>query len=121
VSLHGSNVDIVSIADDRDKKDFGEWAPLDPILCKTYPGTFGYRPSFDMISKLTSSSPDVFHVHGIRTWPTLATRIVAHKQKVPYRASTCQTRCIFRLSNSRNSVTEMYVQVNMTHSPIAGA
>ena len=84
IAIQENTIKVVSVEDERGIEDFNNWRPLRPKLCSTYPLTFGYRPSMEMFRELNYSHAEIFHVHGIRTWPSLASRIVARRKGTPY-------------------------------------
>jgi len=73
---------VLGVEDEFTNADIKEWAPLRPAVFQPlFPRSFGYAISY--AKYLAERSPDIVHVHGLWTYPSLAGYLWHRRTKRP--------------------------------------
>lgn len=80
---HGCSMEIIGLADEHFKDDLQLWQPLVPkAFTARLPKSFGYVPA--MRKELDSMNPNLIHLNGIWTYPSLLAFIWSQKHQIPH-------------------------------------
>jgi poly(glycerol-phosphate) alpha-glucosyltransferase len=79
----GVDVSVLGIEDEFTRDDLAEWQPLQPRWF-TSRGPRAYGFTSELAGALDDAKPDLVHVHGIWTFPTVAARQWARRHSRPY-------------------------------------
>lgn len=91
---------IFTLHDELIEKEQNEWAPLSVTVCRTTgPQSFGYAP--ELITAMQGAGLDLLHVHGLWTYPALASSIWAQRESKPYLTSIHGMLDSWAINNSR--------------------
>lgn len=91
---------IFGLYDEQIEKDQNEWQPLPLTICRTTgPQSFGYAP--ELITAMQSARLDLLHVHGLWTYPAIASSVWARREAKPYLTSVHGMLDSWALNNSR--------------------
>ena len=81
--LQRMDVSVLGIEDEFSHDDLAQWQPLQPrCFASRGPRAYGFAP--ELAGALDDVKPDLVHVHGIWTFPTVAARKWACRHSRPY-------------------------------------
>ena len=79
-------VRVLAVEDEFTQKDLAVWQPVKvEVFPRVWPASFGYSPHF--LPALNQLQPDLTHTHGIWQYPSIATAVYCHRNRVPYMIS----------------------------------
>src|SRR6266568_4949833 len=82
----GVGVRVLTVEDEFTDADLAVWNPVKvDVFPHTWPAAFGYSPGF--LRVLREHQPDLIHTHGIWMYPSIATAVYCHQQRLPYMIS----------------------------------
>src|SRR5882724_6692120 len=82
----GVGVRVLTLEDEFTKQDLVSWNSVAvDVFPRTWPDAFGYSPGF--LQVLNDYRPDLTHTHGIWMYPSVATAVYCHHERVPYMIS----------------------------------
>ncbi len=91
---------IFTLHDELIEQEQNQWAPLPVKVCRvTGPRSFGYAP--ELITAMQGAGLDLLHVHGLWTYPAMASLIWAHAESKPYLTSIHGMLDSWAINNSR--------------------
>lgn len=86
VAEQGVGVKVLAVEDEFTKADLESWAPVEvEAFPSSWPESFAYSSMF--LPALARIKPDLTHTHGIWQYPSIATSIYCHRNRVPYMIS----------------------------------
>lgn len=98
--LQGTEVSVMGIEDDFSREDLAKWEPL---FARSFqprgPRAYGFAP--ELAAALDDEKPDLVHVHGLWTYPTVAARKWAGRHSKPYLVTIHGMLEPWALQNSR--------------------
>lgn len=91
---------IFGLHDELIEKDRTEWEPLPLTISRIIgPRSFGYAP--ELVSAMRRADLDLLHVHGLWTYPAMASSIWAQMESKPYLTSIHGMLDSWAINNSR--------------------
>ena len=79
-------VQVLTLEDEFTHADLAVWRPVKvEVFPRVWPASFGYSPRF--LPTLNRLHPDLTHTHGIWQYPSIATAVYCHRNRVPYMIS----------------------------------
>ncbi|MCS6319342.1 MAG: glycosyltransferase [Nitrospira sp.] len=91
---------IFGLHDELIESDRLQWEPLPLTISRTTgPRSFGYAP--ELVSAMRRADLDLLHVHGLWTYPALASSIWAQRESKPYLTSIHGMLDSWAINNSR--------------------
>lgn len=79
-------VRVLTVEDEFTHLDLAVWKPVEvEVFARTWPHSFSYSPCF--LPALERLRPDLTHTHGIWQYPSIATSVYCHSNRVPYMIS----------------------------------
>ena len=86
VSDRGVGVRVLAVEDEFTAADLKIWAPVEvEAFPSSWPESFAYSSMF--LPALERIRPNLTHTHGIWQYPSIATSIYCHRNRVPYMIS----------------------------------
>ncbi len=81
--IYETQICIFALEDELSHRDQASWGALPLTTCKVQgPGMFGYSP--DLVPVLRRAKLDLLHVHGLWTYPSIASTTWARGEQKPY-------------------------------------
>ena len=94
------DVSVLGVEDEFSRDDLPQWQPLQPRCFQSRgPRAYGFSP--ELSRALDEEKPDLSHVHGIWTFPTVAARRWACRHSRPYLVTVHGMLEPWALQNSR--------------------
>ncbi len=98
--LNEGGVEVLGTQDSASEDDRASWEPLKPrLFAPRYPRSFGYSPEY--AQELDLLAPDLCHVHGLWTCPSLLARWAQRRKNRPYIISVHGMLDAWAIRNSR--------------------